>query len=94
MVEKITLEQFVQEHPKDMIQIMSPGGYVAIGPDRLFDKLFAHAGVRGTEMPISWEELRNQIIENCNFNENDGNWYLLTSEPSQDYPIQAPEMNL
>lgn len=89
MKEKMTLEQFVQEHPNDMIQIMSPGGYVTIGPDREFEKLIAHAGFRGTEIPIPWEELKDQIVESCNFNETDRNWYLLTAEPSLDCPTQT-----
>lgn len=88
MLEKMTLEQFVQEHPEDIIQIMSPSGYVTIGPDRQFDKLFAHAGVRGTEVPISWEELKGQTVDNCNFNTSDGYWYLIT-DISQDYPTQT-----
>ncbi|CUX31826.1 hypothetical protein BN3590_00758 [Clostridium sp. C105KSO15] len=94
MKEPITLEQFVQEHPHDMIQIMSPGGYVTISPNLPLTELSAHAGVRGTEIPIPWEELKDQIVENCNYNEIDGNWYLLTGEPSQDYPVQAPEMHM
>lgn len=89
MKDPMTLEQFRLEHPNDVIQIMSPGGYVTLSPDRSLDELFAHAGVRGTEIPIPWEELKDQIVENCNFNEVDGNWYLLTVEPSLDCPTQT-----
>jgi hypothetical protein len=35
-----------------------------------------------------------QFVENCNFRESDGYWYLLTAEPSQNNPIQAPEMRM
>lgn len=80
----MTLEQFRQEHPNDAIQIMSPGGYVTLPPDRPLDQIYAHAGVRGTEIPVSWEELKDQIVESCNFNETDHNWYLLTAESSLD----------
>lgn len=34
MKEPMTLEQFRQKHPNDVIQIMSPGGYVTLPPDR------------------------------------------------------------
>lgn len=89
MKELMTLEQFRLEHPNDVIQIMSSGGYVTLSPNRPLDELVAHAGVRGTEIPIPWEELKNQIVERCNFNESDGNWYLLTAEPSMGYPTQT-----
>ncbi|HEY9161015.1 MAG TPA: hypothetical protein VIS94_08020 [Desulfomonilia bacterium] len=89
MKEPMTLEQFRLEHPNDVIVIMSPGGYVTISPDRPLDQLYAHAGVRGTEIPVSWEELKDQTVESCNFNEADGNWYLLTAEPSLDCPTQT-----
>lgn len=94
MNEPITLEQFVQEHPNDVIYIMSPGGYVTISPTKPLNELYAHAGVRGTELPIPWEELKDQVVENSNFNEFDGYWYLLTVEPSLNNPIQAPEMRM
>mgnify|MGYP000291887348 CR=1 FL=1 len=71
------------------IEIMSPVGYVTLSPDRPLDELFAHAGVRGTEIPISWEELKDQIVESCNYNEADGNWYLLTAESTLNYPAQT-----
>ena len=89
MKEPMTLEQFRLEHPDDVIQLMSPGGFVTLSPNRPLDELFAHAGVRGTEIPIPWEELKDQIVENYNFNEADGNWYLLTAEPSLDCPTQT-----
>ncbi|AEY67560.1 hypothetical protein [Clostridium sp. BNL1100] len=96
MKEYITLEQFVQEHPDQVIEIMSPGGYVTIHPAISRDKLYAHAGVSGTEMPISWDELKEQVVEdkNCNYSERDGRWYLLSEMPSQDGPEQAPELRL
>jgi len=89
MKEPMTLEQFRQEHPNDVIQIMSPGGYVTLPPDRPLDQIYAHAGVSGTEIPVSWAELKDHIVESCNFNEADGNWYLLTAEPSLDCPMQT-----
>jgi len=89
MKEPMTLEQFRQEHPNDVIQIMSPGGYVTLPPGRPMDQLYAHAGVSGTEIPVFWEELKDQIVESCNFNEGDNNWYLLTAEPSLDSPTQT-----
>jgi hypothetical protein len=89
MKEPMTLEQFRQEHPNDVIQIMSPGGYVTLPPDSPMDQLTAHAGERGTEIPVLWEELKDQIVESCNFNEVDHNWYLLTAEPTLDCPTQT-----
>lgn len=89
MKDQMTLEQFRLEHPNEVIQIMSPGGYVTLSPDIPLDQLQAHAGVRGTEIPIPWEELKDQIVESRNFNEADGNWYLLTAEPSLDCPTQT-----
>jgi hypothetical protein len=96
MKEYITLEQFVQEHPDQVIEIMSPGGYVIIRPEISRDKLYAHAGVSGTEMPITWDELKEQVVEdkNCNYSERDGRWYLLSEMPSQDSPEQAQELQL
>lgn len=69
MKESMTLEQFIQEHSNTTIRIMSPGGYVTIPPNRQTDRLVAHAGVSGTEMPVHWEELREQMVESCNYNE-------------------------
>lgn len=89
MKEQMTLEQFLREHPNDIIQIMSPVGYVTLPPNIPLTQLSAHAGERGTETPIPWEELKDQLVESSNFNEADGNWYLLTAEPSQDCPVQA-----
>ena len=82
----MTLEQFRQEHPNDIINIMSPGGYVTLSPDVLLDQLFAHAGVRGTEMSIDWDEIKNQIVKDCTVGSADGSWHLLT-------PYHEPEQN-
>jgi hypothetical protein len=92
MKEYVTLEKFVHEHPNEVIEIMSPGGYVTIHPDMQLTGLLAHAGEAGIEMAVSWDELREQVVEACNYNEADGRWYLLSAMPSQDCPIQAPEM--
>ncbi|WP_444640757.1 hypothetical protein ACRQU7_10710 [Caproiciproducens sp. R1] len=89
-----TLEQFVREHPNDVIQIMSPGGYVTIAPDRPLNELFAHAGERGTEIPVTWEELRGQTVESCHYHPADRSWNLLTVDPSLNQPVQAPEMRM
>jgi hypothetical protein len=89
-----TLEQFVQEHPDDMIQIMSPGGYVTIAPGRPLSDLFANAGERGTEIPVTWDELKGQTVENCNYDPADRNWNLLTDDPSLNQLTQAPEMQM
>lgn len=94
MKEQMTLEQFIQEHPGTEIEIMSPGGYVTIRPDKPLDKLSAHAGVSGSDRAVGWEELREQVVENCNFNKSQGRWYLLTGEPAQDCPVQAPQMQM
>lgn len=84
----------LDQHPNDKIQIISPGGYVTISPKRLLTGLFAHAGVRGTEIPIILKELKEQVVENCNYNESEGTWYLLTDVLYQDSQVQAPEMNM
>ena len=96
MKKYITLEQFIKEHPDQIIEIMSPGGYVTIRPDRPLDKLFAHAGVSGTETAMPWDELKEQVVEeeHCNFNERDGRWYLLSEMPSQECLTEGPEMRL
>jgi hypothetical protein len=97
MKEYITLEQFVQEHHDQVIEIMSPGGYVTIRPDRPMDELFAHAGVSGTEIPITWDELKEQVVnlaEHCNYSESDERWYLLSEVPSQERLTEGPEMRL
>ncbi len=92
MKEAMTLEQFRLEHPNDVIQIMSPGGYVTLVPDSPLDDLHAHAGVGGTEIPIPWEELKDQVVEKCNFNEAEGNWYLLTAALSLNH--QEPHFGM
>lgn len=90
--EPMTLEQFVREHPDDTFQIMSPGGYVTISPDRPLEKLLAHAGERGTEMAVTWEELKDQVVENCHYDPSDRSWRLLTDDPALNDPIQSPGM--
>lgn len=87
-----TLGQFVREHPDDVVRVMSPNGYVTISPDQPPDKLFAHAGVSGTETPIAWEELKDQVVENLHYDPAGRNWRLLTDCPSQDSQAQAPGM--
>lgn len=82
----ITVEDFVNHHRGNHIEIMSPGGFVNIGPNADLEKLSAHAGVSGTEMGVSWDELKDQIIkpEHCNFNVKENKWYVLSEHPSQD----------
>ena len=87
-----TLEQFVREHPNDMIQIMSPGGFVTIAPNRPLNELFAHAGERGTEISVTWEELKGQTVGNCHYDPADRSWNLLTYDYSLNPPVQSPGM--
>ena len=92
MEKNMTLEQFVKDHPNDSIQIMSPGGYVSIDPDKPKSELFAHAGFPGSEIPISWDELKNQIITENNFNEVDNRWYMITDRPSMQNELMEEEI--
>jgi hypothetical protein len=89
MKDKMTLEQFVSEHSNEGIEIMSPGGFVTIRPDQPLNELSTHAGVSGTDMSVSWDELRMQIIKTCNYNETEGKWYLFTNvqQTASELPI-------
>lgn len=76
--EIMTLETFRQEHSNDVIRIMSPGGYVIITPDISLEQLYAHPGERGLEIPIAWEELKDQIVHSSTYDQTDKCWDLLT----------------
>lgn len=75
--EKVTLQQFIIVHPNVTLHVLSPGGFINIPANFLDENLSAHLGVSNTEMLISWEEIKDQVV--LSSDETDGIWHLLTN---------------
>ena len=76
-----TVREFLERHPKEPVFMMTPGGYVYLGPEQI-GNLLAGQAVSGS--PCSWrecvqikaEELLQQRVDSMNHA--DGTWYVLT----------------
>jgi hypothetical protein len=92
MQEIMTLEQFHEKHSDDIIMLISYDSYVIFNPNKPLDQLTANLGITEMEIPISWNDLKNQVVEKYNYDSVDGVWYLLTSAPEHEYQPQILSM--
>ena len=92
--EPLTVRDFLIKHPEDNIEMMTPGGYVYLTPERtkaLFsgNSVKGHPGDSAYSMEIPANELLDQFVVEANYMEH--TWHLLTDyEPELDEgPVQG-----
>lgn len=66
------LKEWIESHPQSSFDIMTPGGYVFLTPERAKELLEgkdmnAHPGISGYDIMISAEELLAQNVVNVNW---------------------------
>ena len=94
---KVTVRDFLQDHPNATVHFMTPGGYCSVTPESLRTireggELTAHAGVSGTERVMPAEELLEQVICQMQQDRTDQNtFHLLTDWQKQ---AEVPETDM
>lgn len=86
----VTIRKFIEQHPNATLDLMTPGGYVYLTPERTQlllcgQSLKAHPGSPEYSMDIPAEELLKQEICEATFSE--GIWHILSDcirEPEQE----------
>lgn len=84
--EPLSVREFLEGHPGETFDMMTPGGYVYLTPqktERLLagESVMGNPGCRGFDMEITADELLNQVVANADFQK--GVWNLLS--------VEAPE---
>ncbi len=80
---KVTVREFIERHPSASFDMMTPGGFVYLTPERA-KLLLAGQSVKGHPgeikyaMEITANELLNQEVLNANFSGNE--WHMLSNE--------------
>lgn len=76
-----TVREFIRQHPQNSFNMMTPGGYVYLSPEKA--KLLlegqstaGHPGSAEYAMEITANELLDQEVINSNFSE--GTWHILS----------------
>jgi hypothetical protein len=77
----VTVRDFIEKHPDAAFDVMTPGGYVYLTPEKaqlllLGQSVKGHPGSPEYAMEIPAEELLGQEVVNSNFA--DGAWHLLS----------------
>lgn len=78
--EYVSLENFIKEHENDKIEVLSPNGYINIMPGQT--EFHAHNGHSG--IPISFDEIKNEVInvKDMNYDNENGTWYVISKPQS------------
>lgn len=81
MNKAVTVREFIEEHPDATFDIMTPGVYVYLTPEKAQillsgHSVMGHAGHRDYAMEVTAEELLNQEVRDANLC--DGIWYMLS----------------
>ncbi len=74
----VSLENFIKEHKNDKIEVLSPSGYINIIPGQT--EFHAHNGHSG--IPISFDEIKNEVINVKDMNYDNGTWYVISKPQS------------
>ena len=99
-LERVTVGEFLQDHPDATVQLMTPGGYCTVTPKNsraILEgaELTAHAGVSGTNRVMPAEELLKQIVCQMQQDSTDQNTFHLLTDwqaqeaPEADMPVQT-----
>jgi hypothetical protein len=79
--EPVTVREFIEKHPNVSFDVMTPGGYVYLTPEKAQlllsgQRVKGHPGSPEYAVEISAEELLNQEVFDADFS--DGEWHLLS----------------
>lgn len=79
----VTVREFIGRHPKAAFDMMTPGGFVYLTPERAQlllsgQSVYGHPGDPEYAMEITAEELLNQEVIRANFSRNI--WHLISGE--------------
>jgi len=77
----VTVREFIERHPCTNLEIMSPGGYVCLTPEKAqmllsSQSIMGNAGHPDYVMDVTADEILNQKVSDANFS--DGTWYMLS----------------
>lgn len=80
--EPVSVREFLEGHPGETFDMMTPGGYVYLTPqkaERLLagESVMGNPGCPGFDMEITADELLNQVVANADFQK--GVWNLLSA---------------
>ncbi|OCN02923.1 hypothetical protein A7X67_12310 [Clostridium sp. W14A] len=94
----VTVREFIERHPNAAFDMMTPGGFVYLTPDRA-ESLLDGRSVKGHPGEIEYaheipaEELLNQEVVRANFNGTE--WKLLSDElHEQEQQVPPPEQGM
>lgn len=91
----VTVREFIERHPGASFDMMTPGGFVYLTPERA-KLLLAEQSVKGHPgeieyaMEITADDLLNQEVFNANFSGNE--WHMLSNE-SQEMTQKPPTLD-
>ena len=90
----VTVREFLEKHHSVAFDLMTPGGYVYLTPEKaqlLLDgqSMHGHPGSPEHAVEISAEELLEQEVVNASFREN--TWHLLSAYMQEMEQEQAPQ---
>ena len=79
--EPLTVREFLERHPGENFDMLTPGGYVYLTPEKAQRVLaggsvMGNPGCPGFDVEIPAEELLSQIVTNANFRK--GDWCVLS----------------
>lgn len=77
----VTVREFIERHPCTNLEIMSPGGYVCLTPEKAqmllsCQSIMGNAGHPDYALEVTADEILNQKVSDANFS--DGTWYMLS----------------
>lgn len=77
----VTVRDFIESHPCANLEIMSPGGYLCLTPEKAKmllsgQSVVGNAGHPDYAMEVTAEEILNQKVSDANFS--GGTWYMLS----------------
>ena len=79
----VTVREFLEQHPGSCFDMMTPGGFVCLTPEKAVlllsgESVKGHPGEIEYAMEIPAEELLNQEVLNAGFR--DGSWHILSGD--------------
>ncbi len=80
--EPLSVREFLEGHPGETVDMMTPGGYIYLTPqktERLLagESVMGNPGCPGFDMEMTADELLNQVVANADFQK--GVWNLLSA---------------
>lgn len=90
--EPVSVREFLEGHPGETFDMMTPGGYVYLTPQKAQHLLaggtvMGNPGCPGFDMPISADELLEQVV--CSANYSKGKWQILSNCVSEQEQVSS-----